>query len=118
MPKRDAFPKLAIDDLSVATLTKAQLIERLCERIGLNGREARDMVDAFFGTIAEALERGDDVRISSFGNFQVRRKSPRPGRNPRTGEEIPIAARRVVTFRAGQKLRRMIQEGPEDADHP
>lgn len=110
MAHPEGVPTLALDSLEVVTLTKAHLVELLCERIGLNGREAREMVDAFFSTIADALQRGEDVRLSGFGNFQVRHKSARPGRNPRTGEEIPISARHVVTFRAGQKLRRMIQE--------
>ena len=86
------------------TLTKAELAELLFDQIGLNKREAKNMVDALFDEIRYALERGEAVRLSGFGNFQLREKSARPGRNPKTGEEIPIAARRVVTFHASPKL--------------
>src|SRR3546814_10015584 len=88
------------------TLTKAELAELLFERVGLNKREAKDIVDTFFEEIRDALARGDSVKLSGFGNFQVRNKPPPPGRNPKTGETIPIAARRVVTFHASQKLKR------------
>jgi integration host factor subunit alpha len=87
------------------TLTKAELAELLFEQVGLNKREAKDMVDTFFGEIRDALERGESVKLSGFGNFQLRDKPQRPGRNPKTGEEIPISARRVVTFHASQKLK-------------
>jgi integration host factor subunit alpha len=80
------------------TLTKAELADLLFEKVGLNKREAKDMVEAFFEEIRNALERGDGVKLSGFGNFQLRDKPQRPGRNPKTGEEIPITARRVVTF--------------------
>ena len=96
---------LAVDSLETSALTKAQLAELLFEQIGLNKREAKDMVDAFYALIVEHLIAGDDVKLSGFGNFQMRVKAPRPGRNPRTGELIPIAARRVVTFHASQKLK-------------
>ena len=86
-------------------LTKAELAEALFEELGLNKREAKEFVDLFFETIREQLEHGDAVKLSGFGNFDLRRKNQRPGRNPKTGEEIPISARRVVTFRPGQKLR-------------
>lgn len=93
------------------TVTKAELVERLFTELGLNRREARELVEQFFEEIKHSLERGDEVRISGFGNFGVRDKRERPGRNPKTGKEIPITARRVVTFRAGQKLKqRVIQE--------
>lgn len=93
------------------TVTKAELVERLFMELGLNRREARELVEQFFEEIKHSLERGDEVRISGFGNFGVRDKRERPGRNPKTGKEIPITARRVVTFRAGQKLKqRVIQE--------
>ena len=95
--------------LETPALTKAQLAELLFEQIGLNKRESKDMVDAFFDLVAESLVDGKDVKISGFGNFQIRTKAPRPGRNPRTGEAIPIAARRVVTFHASQKLKDQIQ---------
>ena len=92
------------------TLTKAELAELLFEQVGLNKREAKDMVETFFKEIRDALDRGDSVKLSGFGNFQLRDKPQRPGRNPRTGEEIPIAARRVVTFHASQKLKAMVEK--------
>ena len=94
------------------TLTKAELAEMLFERVGLKNREAKDIVDTFFEEIRDALARGEPVKLSGFGNFQVRNKPPRPGRNPKTGETIPIAARRVVTFHASQKLKGVV-EHPE-----
>ena len=92
------------------TLTKAELAEMLFEQVGLNKREAKDMVETFFDEIRNALERGEAVKLSGFGNFQLRDKPQRPGRNPKTGEEIPITARRVVTFHASQKLKGMVEE--------
>ena len=92
------------------TLTKAELAELLFEQVGLNKREAKDMVETFFSEIRDALERGEAVKLSGFGNFQLRDKPQRPGRNPKTGEEIPITARRVVTFHASQKLKGMVDE--------
>jgi len=80
----------------------------LFERVGLNKRESKDMVETFFDEIRAALERGDSVKLSGFGNFQLRDKPERPGRNPKTGEAIPISARRVVTFHASQKLKTLI----------
>ena len=91
------------------TLTKAELADLLFEQLGLNKREAKDMVEHFFEEIRIALERGDSVKLSGFGNFQLRDKSHRPGRNPKKGEEIPITARRVVTFHASQKLKAMVE---------
>jgi len=91
------------------TLTKAELAELLFEQVGLNKREAKDMVETFFDEIRDALERGESVKLSGFGNFQLRDKPQRPGRNPKTGEEIPITARRVVTFHASQKLKGMVE---------
>lgn len=100
------------------TLTKAELAELLFEQVGLNKREAKDMVDTFFGEIRDALERGESVKLSGFGNFQLRDKPQRPGRNPKTGEEIPISARRVVTFHASQKLKAMVDgAAPRTATH-
>ncbi|MEY3951807.1 MAG: hypothetical protein RL320_609 [Pseudomonadota bacterium] len=104
------------------TVTKAELAEILYERVGLNKREAKDVVDAFFAEIRDALVRGDWVKLSGFGNFQLRDKPQRPGRNPKTGEPIPISARRVVTFHASQKLKACVEgrhkpldsEGDED----
>ncbi|MBC3861968.1 integration host factor subunit alpha [Undibacterium jejuense] len=92
------------------TLTKAELAELLFEQVGLNKREAKDMVETFFDEIRDALERGESVKLSGFGNFQLRDKPQRPGRNPKTGEEIPITARRVVTFHASQKLKGMVDD--------
>ncbi len=90
-------------------LTKADLANRLFEEVGLNKREAKEFVDAYFEEIRAALESGENVKISGFGNYQLRDKTERPGRNPKTGEEIPISARRVVTFRPGQKLRSRVE---------
>jgi len=90
-------------------LTKADIAEQLFEELGLNKREAKDMVDMFFEEIRTALEAGGQVKLSSFGNFDLREKKQRPGRNPKTGEEIPITARRVVTFRPGQKLKQRVE---------
>lgn len=92
------------------TLTKADLADLLFEQVGLNKREAKDMVEAFFEEIRTSLEEGDSVKLSGFGNFELRKKSERPGRNPKTGEEIPITARRVVTFHASQKLKSQVDE--------
>lgn len=94
---------------ALPTLTKAELAELLFEQVGLNKREAKDMVETFFDEIRDALERGESVKLSGFGNFQLRDKPQRPGRNPKTGEEIPITARRVVTFHASQKLKGMVE---------
>ena len=98
------------------SLTKADIADRLFDEVGLNKREAKEFVDAFFETIRSALEDGENVKLSGFGNFQLRDKKQRPGRNPKTGEEIPISARRVVTFRPGQKLRARVEAyvGPGD----
>jgi integration host factor subunit alpha len=97
------------------TLTKAELAEMLFDRVGLNKREAKDIVDTFFEEIRDALTRGEMVKLSGFGNFQVRDKPARPGRNPKTGEIIPIAARRVVTFHASQKLKGAVEQTPSDS---
>ena len=92
------------------TLTKAELADMLFEKVGLNKREAKDMVETFFEEIRIALETGESVKLSGFGNFQLRDKPQRPGRNPKTGEEIPITARRVVTFHASQKLKALVEQ--------
>ena len=94
----------------MAALTKADLAERLHEELGLNKREVKDIVELFFDEIRSALESGNQVKISGFGNFDLRDKSQRPGRNPKTGEEIPISARRVVTFRPGKKLKLRVEK--------
>jgi integration host factor subunit alpha len=90
-------------------LTKAEMAERLFEELGLNKREAKEIVEQFFEEIRGALEHGHQVKLSGFGNFDLRDKNERPGRNPKTGEEIPITARRVVTFRPGQKLKSRVE---------
>ncbi|MBI5331491.1 MAG: integration host factor subunit alpha [Betaproteobacteria bacterium] len=94
----------------MTTLTKAELANLLFEKVGLNKREAKEMVETFFEEVRTALEKGDSVKLSGFGNFQLCQKSQRPGRNPKTGEEMPITARRVVTFHASQKLKAMVEE--------
>lgn len=91
------------------TLTKATMAERLFEELGLNKREAKEFVEIFFEEVRGALHEGQQVKLSGFGNFDLRDKNERPGRNPKTGEEIPITARRVVTFRPGQKLKARVE---------
>ncbi len=91
-------------------LTKADFAERLFDELGLNKREAKEMVELFFEEIKASLENGEQVKISGFGKFELRDKNSRPGRNPKTGEEIPISARRVVTFRSGQKLKARVEQ--------
>lgn len=100
---------MSLESLDIPALTKAQLADLLFEQIGLNKRESKDMVDAFFDLLSDSLVDGSDVKLSGFGNFQIRTKASRPGRNPRTGEAIPIQARRVVTFHASHKLKEQIQ---------
>ena len=97
------------------TLTKAELVDLLVGRVGLNKREARDMVDAFFDEISAALEKSNGVKLSNFGNFELREKPQRPGRNPKTGELVPISARRVVTFHASGKLKDSVQAPADQA---
>jgi integration host factor subunit alpha len=109
--------EFSIETLETPALTKAHLAELLFEQIGLNKRESKDMIDAFFDLISDSLVEGNDVKVSGFGNFQIRTKAPRPGRNPRTGEAIPIQARRVVTFHASHKLKNQIQ-GNGTAEEP
>ncbi|WP_077284685.1 integration host factor subunit alpha [Cognaticolwellia aestuarii] len=92
-------------------LTKAEVAEHLFEKVGLSKRDAKDMVEVFFEEIRETLETGEQVKLSGFGNFDLRVKSERPGRNPKTGEDIPISARKVVTFRPGQKLKSRVENG-------
>jgi integration host factor subunit alpha len=90
-------------------VTKADFAERLFDELGLNKREAKEVVELFFEEIKDSLEHGEQVKISGFGKFELRDKKSRPGRNPKTGEEIPITARRVVTFRSGQKLKARVE---------
>ncbi len=93
----------------MGALTKAQMADRLFEELGLNKREAKEIVEMFFEEIRNSLQRNEQVKLSGFGNFDLREKKVRPGRNPKTGEEIPITARRVVTFRPGQKLKAPVE---------
>lgn len=100
------------------TLTKNDMTERLLATLPITRRDAKDLVEQFFEEIKTTLIRGEPVKLSGFGNFDLRDKKERPGRNPKTGEEIPITARRVVTFKSGQKLRSMVEayEGPVSED--
>ena len=98
----------------MTALTKAEMADNLSEKTGINLREAKQLVELFFAEISNALISGEVVKLSGFGNFELRNKRQRPGRNPKTGEEIPISARRVVTFRAGQKFRRRVGEGQDE----
>jgi len=93
----------------MSSLTKAEMAERLNEELGLNKREAKEMVESFFDEIRASLAANEQVKLSGFGNFDLRDKRQRPGRNPKTGEEVPICARRVVTFRPGQKLKDRVE---------
>lgn len=90
-------------------LTKADIAEHLFNVLGLNKREAKEIVELFFEEIRHSLENGEPVKLSGYGNFNLRDKSQRPGRNPKTGVEIPITPRRVVTFRAGHKLKSRVE---------
>jgi integration host factor subunit alpha len=102
-----ASPEVAAES---AALTKAEMADVLFDQVGLNKRESKEMVDAFFDELRACLVRGEMVKLSGFGNFQLRDKPSRPGRNPKTGESIPISARRVVTFHASQKLKAVVQD--------
>ncbi len=106
------------DKGKIMTLTKAELADLLFEKVGFNKREAKDMVESFFEEVRLALENGEGVKLSGFGNFQFRENPQRPGRNPKTGEEIPITARRVVTFHASQKLKAMVEQNYKDGRKP
>lgn len=106
----------------MSALTKADLVDHLHDVMGLNKREALDLIELFFAEVAQALQEGNSVKLSGFGNFILRDKSERPGRNPKTGEVVPVTARRVVTFHASQKLKSLVeniqhsQENPEGND--
>ena len=102
---------LSFESLETPALTKAQLAELLFQQIGLNKRESKDMIDAFFDLIAQKLVAGEDVKISGFGNFQIRTKAPRPGRNPRTGAAVPVDEKAVPFFKAGKELRERVNKG-------
>ena len=111
-PRADAAQRLGqparAAPAGARTLTKRDIVERLSERIGFNNREAKEIVDLFLECVADALARGDSVRLSGFGVFHLRDKRERPGRNPSTGEPVQVSARRVVMFRAGQRLRERV----------
>jgi integration host factor subunit alpha len=100
---------IILPSLETPTLTKAELAELLFDRIGLNKRESKDIVEAFFDLLHEALVKGQEVKLSGFGNFTIREKGSRPGRNPRTGESVSIKARNVVTFHSSHKLKAIVQ---------
>ena len=111
-------PFLADDDgIEGMALTKSDIADHLFNELGLNKREAKDLIDSAFEKIRMALERGEEVKLSGFGVFALVDKKKRPGRNPKTGEEIPITARRVVTFRPGPKLKAQVETyaGPAQA---
>ena len=97
--------EISFDTIETSTLTKAELSELLFEQLGLNKREAKDFIDAFFDLIASSVAEGQDVKISGFGNFKVNTKKARPGRNPRTGEPVVIEARHTVTFQCSPKFK-------------
>jgi integration host factor subunit alpha len=102
--------KISFDSLDSPALTKAQLSEMLHQQLGLNKREAKDFIEALFARVIDELVQGRDVKLSGFGNFEVRSKSARPGRNPRTGELVPIPPKRVVTFKASAMLKDQINK--------
>ena len=101
----------------MSTLTKADLADSLFNVVGLSKREAKDIVELFFEEIRDSLERGQEVKLSGFGSFKIRDKNSRPGRNPKTGEAVEISARRVVTFRAGQKMKSRIEKYAGSDEH-
>ncbi len=100
------------------TLTKVDMAKSLFNAIGLNKKEARELVDLYFEELEACLAAGEQIKLSGFGNFDLRDKKERPGRNPKTGEKVPIPARRVVTFRPGNKLKARVQAhaGPGNND--
>ena len=97
-------------------LTKFDIVKSLNDEIGLNKREAKELVDSFFDNIKKLLSQGQEVKLSGFGNFQLKNKSSRPGRNPRTGDDVEITARRVVTFKSGQKLKESMKKLTNESD--
>ena len=97
-------------------LTKFNIVESLNDEIGLNKREAKELVDSFFDNIKRLLSQGQEIKLSGFGNFQLKNKSSRPGRNPRTGDDVEITARRVVTFKSGQKLKESVKTQTNESD--
>ena len=116
--KQPNWPKETTKTLgkaNVSALTKAKMADQLFDELGLNKREAKEIVELFFAEVSKSLEQNIQVKLSGFGNFDLREKGERPGRNPKTGEEIPITARRVVTFRPGQKLKARVEVYAGDA---
>lgn len=101
----------------MAALTKANIAEKLTEVVGLNKRESKDLVEAFFKEIVSSLGNAEIVKLSGFGNFTLRDKGSRPGRNPKTGELVMITPRRVVNFHAGQKLKARIEQSTGSNDN-
>jgi integration host factor subunit alpha len=99
---------MAGQNLGKSTVTKADIVEKVYQKIGFSKKEASELVELVFGTLKDVLERGEKVKISGFGNFVVRGKNERVGRNPQTGEQIKISARRVLTFRPSQVLKAML----------
>lgn len=97
--------ELSFDNIQTPTLTKTELADLLNAQLGLNKREAKDFIDMLFEQITHTLAKGEDVKLSGFGNFQARTKQARPGRNPRTGEVVVIEARRAVTFQSSPTLK-------------
>lgn len=95
----------------MTTLTKADMVQHLTIRLRMSRQDARLLVDKFFDELSQTLASGTEVKLSGFGNFELKDKKSRPGRNPKTGEVVPVKARRVVTFKAGQKLRGEIKTG-------
>ena len=117
MPPESPPPeRVMLPTLETPTLTKAELAELLFERLGLNKRESKDMVEAFFEIIHSTLVKGDDVKMSGFGNFNIRRKAPRPGRNPRTGEQVAVDAKKVPYFKPGKEMRERLNLAEVTAD--
>lgn len=90
-------------------LTKVEIVNNLVEKFGLEKRVAKEFVESFFEEIRLCLEKGEELKLSGFGNFSVREKSARPGRNPKTGESVAVSARRVVSFKAGRKFRERVE---------
>ncbi len=99
---------MAGTNLGKSTMTKADIVEKVYQKIGFSKKEASELVELVFNSLKEVLQRGDKVKISGFGNFVVRGKNERVGRNPQTGEQIKISARRVLTFRPSQVLKAML----------
>ena len=97
-------------------LTKFNIVKSLNDEIGLNKREAKELVDSFFDNIKKLLSQGQEVKLSGFGIFQLKNKPSRPGKNPRTGENVEITARRVVTFKSGQKLKESVKTLTNESD--